>query len=211
MSARFPLRAFMRNDSGATLVELAVVLPLFLLIFLGLIDFGRMGGEYVMAEKAMERAARIAAVRPPACVGVPLVNTRAPVALGTVPPRFGTGCAFDGGICQDPGTITCTGDATNPTVAEIWAATADILPVGAAPANLRFSYSFDPRLGFLGGPYVPVVTVALENLDFRFVTPIASLAGLAGADGSVLPGATIPFPRLSVSLPGEDLAAGENG
>ena len=58
-----------RDESGTTLVELAIVLPVFLLLFLGLIDFGRLGQEYVMAEKAMQLAARTAVVRPAACAG----------------------------------------------------------------------------------------------------------------------------------------------
>jgi len=53
MSGRltYSIRKFARDMGGTTLVELAIVLPIFLLIFFGLIDFGRMGAEYVMAEK----------------------------------------------------------------------------------------------------------------------------------------------------------------
>jgi len=89
MSGRvtYSIRKFARDMGGTTLVELAIVLPIFLLIFFGLIDFGRMGAEYVMAEKAMQRAARIAAVRPPACAGVPTAISRGVVAPNTVPPQ----------------------------------------------------------------------------------------------------------------------------
>lgn len=208
---RFRLPGLVRDDSGATLVELAIVLPVFLLLFFGLIDFGRMGAEYVMADKATQLAARLAAVRPAACVGVPNSNLRGTVPINTVPPRFGTACSAGATICTNPGTITCTGNIANQTVAEIWAATSGLMPTSATPANLRFSYSYDPKLGFLGGPYVPIVTVEIQNLNFQFATPLGGLAALAGAGGAPTPGPTLPFPPMSVSLPAEDLAQGNNG
>jgi hypothetical protein len=74
---------------------------------------------------------------------------------------------------------------------------------------MRFQYDFDPNLGFLGGPYVPRVTVELQNLNFTFATPLSGLAALAG--GGQGPGATLTFPTMSTSLPGEDLALGDQG
>jgi hypothetical protein len=76
---------------------------------------------------------------------------------------------------------------------------------------LRFSYTYDARLGFLGGPYVPVVTVEMEDVTFDFVTPLAGLAALASATGTSAIGSTVTMPSMSVSLPGEDLAQGEDG
>lgn len=202
---------FRANEDGATLVELAVVLPIFLLLFFGLIDFGRMGAEYVMAEKAIQRAARIAVVRPPACAGVPRIHTRGTVPAGTPPPRFGTKCSAGATICSNPGVVTCSGNSADPTTAEIWASISAMMPTTATPANLRFSYAFDSSLGFLGGPYTPVVTVEIQNLNFQFATPLSALAALAGDTSGAVPGANLPFPDMSVSLPAEDLAVGEAG
>jgi len=212
MSGRltYSFRKFARDMGGTTLVELAIVLPIFLLIFFGLIDFGRMGAEYVMAEKAMQRAARIAAVRPPACAGIPTAISRGVVPANTVPPKFGTLCSAGATICANPGTITCTGNAGDPTASEIWASISGMMPTTATPANLSFTYAFDPALGFLGGPYVPVVTVEIQNLNFQFTSPLGGFAALAGAPGNNLPG-TLQFPTMSVSLPAEDLALGNNG
>lgn len=199
---------FIRGERGTTLVELAVVLPIFLLIFFGLIDFGRFGAEYVMAEKAMQRATRIAVVRPPACPGVPTINQRGPVPVNSIPPRFGTKCSAGATICANPGTISCAGAANDPTVTEIWAAISGLLPRSATEANLNISYSHDDNLGFLGGPYVPVVTVEIQNLNFQFTSPLGGFATLAGAGNTSIPGATLPFPTMSVSLPAEDLGHG---
>lgn len=207
-SHRHRIARFVKDARGTTLVELGVVLPIFLLIFFGLIDFGRFGAEYVMAEKAMERAARIAVVRPPACPGVPRVHQRGPVAPNTVAPRFGTKCSAGPNVCAAVGTITCAGNAGDPTVSEIWAAISGLLPRSATEANLSISYTSDPQLGFLGGPYVPVVTVELQNLNFQFSSPLGGFAAMAGAPNTNIPGSTLPFPAMSVSLPAEDLGNG---
>ena len=206
-----PQPGFTDDDSGATLVEFAVVLALFLLIFFGLIDFGRLAFNYVTAQKAMQVASRVAAVRPPACPGVALVQARAAVPIGQVPPQYGTSCNAAAGICVNPGTVTCVGTSGNATAQEIWTLVSGGLPANATIANLQFSYSYDSNLGFLGGPYVPVVTVELRALNFEFVSPLGALAVMAG--GSVNPslGTTLPFPSMSVSMPGEDLAMGDNG
>lgn len=211
-----PNRPFAQDEDGSTLVEFAVVMPLFLLILFGLIDFGRLGFEYVMANKAIQLAARIAVARPPACVDVPGVpnvpntNMRGPVANGSIPPYFGTNCRTAANVCANPGTSVCDGKVSNATVAEIWGAVSALMPIDAVPSNLRFTYTFTSDLGFLGGPYVPMVTVEIQNLSFQFVTPLAALAAVAGSTGTPLPG-SLPFPALSVSLPAEDLALGEAG
>ena len=200
-------QAFRAGEDGTTLVELTLAIALFLLLFLGMIDFGRLAHHNVMTEKAMQIAARTAAVRPPACAGVPEVNARG----GDTTVRFGTSCSASAGACAAPAEVSCLGATSNATVNEIWTRIANAMPPGTTPANLRFKYQNDPNLGFLGGPYVPMVTVELEDATFTFVSPLGALADLASnSTGSTL-GGTIDFPAFSVSLPGEDLALGTNG
>ncbi len=201
---------FLRDQEGATLPELALVMPLFLLIFMGMIDFGRMAFHYVAAERAMNIASRVAAVRPPVCASVPETHVRPATVTGT-PPEFGTSCRAGAGTCADPGTVTCSGNAASATASEIWPLVQGALPVSADISNLSFSYAYDSNLGFLGGPYVPVVTVGLQNVDFEFLTPLGGLVALTGATADPALAATVPFPPMSVSLPGEDLALGSNG
>lgn len=203
-------RQFLKSEDGTALVEFAIVLPIFLLLFFTLIEFGRMGGEYVMADKAMQRAVRIAAVRPPVCPGVPGFNARGTVPTGTAPPKFGTACTAGNTVCTSPAAATCTGAAGNPTVDEIWTAISPMLPRNASRQNLSFGYSYDPALNFLGGPYVPSVTVRLTGLSFQFAIPLGPLASLAGATGT-LPPNSLPFPAMQMTLPGEDLDQGNNG
>jgi hypothetical protein len=198
------------SEDGAALAEFAIVLPIFLLLFFTLLEFGRLGGEYVMADKAMQRAARIAAVRPPACGALPTFNARGSVPAGTTPPKYGTYCSAGSSICVSPAAATCTGVAGDPTVDEIWLAISPMLPPSATEQNLRFGYSYDPALNFLGGPYVPNVTVELTGLTFQFVVPLGPLANLAGATGTMPPN-SVPFPAMRTTLPGEDLDQGNNG
>lgn len=225
MRAMRQLWRLRQDEDGATLVELAFVISLFLLLFFMLLDFGRLSYNWVMAEKAVQMAARMAAVRPAVCANLPTTNL--PGAGNSA--RFGLPCSGSA-ICQGevvPQTIACQGDASA-TGGQIFASVAGLLPGNATPANLRFSYTYDAGMNFLGGPYVPVVTVEIPNngdadcadpgeLCFRFASPLAGLARLSGVSAAST--ATqqareqngIPFPSMSVSLPGEDLALGDAG
>lgn len=207
---RARLTRFARAEDGTFIVELAVLIPVFLLLIIGLVEFGRMGAEYVMADKATQMATRIAVVRPPACASVPTFNARGTTPSGTIPPHFGTKCTAGSTVCASPATVTCTGSMNNATAAEIWGKIAPLMPTQATVANLSFSYAYDNKMNFLGGPYVPTVTVEIQNLNFQFVTPLGGLAVLAGGSSAGL-GATAPFPSMSMTLPGEDLDLGNNG
>jgi hypothetical protein len=117
---------------------------------------------------------------------------------------------------QAASTQTCSGstvNATYDTAGEIWTRVSPLMPSGATRANLTYTYTFDPKMNFLGGPYVPMVTVQVTGLTFSFTSPLPRLGNLAAGQGAT--GAStfgnIPFPSMSVSLPGEDLDLGVNG
>ena len=205
------IRRFQQEERGATLVEFALSISLMLFLLLGIIDFGRMAFHYVAAEKFVQHAARIAAVRPPACAGVPETYQRGPSGEQ---PRFGTSCRAGQGICANPGPIVCTATPDDPTSVEIWDFLQVALPEDATMSNVVFRYDFDPELGFLGGPYVPIVTVELTGLTFDFIAPLSELAALIigqTTNETDALGGSIAFPALSASVPGEDLALGTNG
>ena len=201
------LRRFARDESGATLVEFAVVVLFFLLLLFAIIDFGRLAHTWAAAQKATQVAARIAAVRPPVCAGVPALNSRG-VAGSSI--SFGTLCRAGANVCANPGPAVCSGASANATSAEIFAQIRPLLPAGATVGNLRFTYSFDPNLGFLGGPYVPMVTVDLQGLEFVFVSNLGRMITPITGQQTTL-GANLPLPRMSISVPGEDLALGTAG
>ena len=223
------LAGFRRDERGTTMVEFAICISLFLLIFFAVLDFGRLAYNWVMAEKAMERAARIAAVRPAVCAGVPDRITRVDPFDTTFP--TGTLCRSTPGLCVQTNPAPCTlatADGTSPAslavAGEIWSAIRPMLPDNASAANVMLQYRSDPQLGFLGGPYTPLITAELvgnvgpfgasEDFRFSFVTPLSALAAAAGASntsGVPAEGGTIPFPDVAVTIPAEDMNFGGGG
>lgn len=200
------LAGISRDEGGAVAIEFAIVVALLFFMLFMLLDFGRIAFQQVMAEKAAHLAARTAVVRPAACPLVPTIHTR-----GTAPsaPKFGTSCSAMSDVCA-PLTFTCAGDAANPTAAEIWARIALWMPADAAIDDLTFTYQTDPNLGFLGGPFTPVVTVEIDLPPHQFISPLGALARIAGAASPAL-GASLTYANFSVSLPAEDLALGDDG
>jgi len=217
----------LRDESGAAMVEFSLVAALLFLLFFSVIDFGRLLYSVVHAEKAAQIAARIATTREMACfaAGTPLLTNGRP-AGATTPARAGTSCDASSDVCGSVsyscGSIDRTGQASfdgpplshsalntsHPTVAEIWTAIAPLMPPGTTASVLNFRYDYDPALGFLGGPYTPLVTVEFDLPDFQFVAPIGGLATLASGGGTGGTTGAIDYPAFSVSLPAEDLNTG---
>ena len=217
---------FKASENGTTMPEFALVISLFLLILFAILDFSRLGYQWVISEKAMQRAVRIAAVRPPMCKDVPLFHT-----AGGGSYTAGTLCREAIGVCAAPAAEICTLDTTDTvnfdtdndlavdTADEIWASIEPLVPTDAGRANVQITYEYDPLLGFFGGPFVPRITATLigengEPFPFTFVTPLSSLAATAGADTSnytSINSGQIPFPDIKVTLPAEDMNIGMRG
>ncbi|MBT8424794.1 MAG: pilus assembly protein [Silicimonas sp.] len=184
-------RRHAKDETGASLIEYTVVISLFLLMFFAVLDFGRLGFNWVMTEKAIQRAARIATVRPAVCANVPETHA---LAAGSTS-NFGTLCRV-AGTCANGGVQQCVlgaaneFQATNPctapinvaalpnnptqaqinarnaqlglqTAQEMWCTLEPILPHNAAPNNIFVAYSYNDQLGFAGGPYTPMVEVSV--------------------------------------------------
>lgn len=197
---------FWKCDDGGISVEFAIVVALLFFILFSLFDFGRVAFSQVMAENAVEIAARTAVVRPPACAGVPTTHTR---GTASPAPRYGTSCSVTN-ACASVATITCAGNAANATANEIWTRVSGWTPAGTQIQHMQFTYTYDANLGFLGGPYTPVVTVDINAPNYTFVSPLAALARAAGAASPAL-GASFAFPTFSASHPAEDLNHGDLG
>ncbi len=209
------LRRLHRDDRGTALVELCIVIPLFLLLVFAIIDYGRLYWHTTTAQKAMQKAARLATVGPPLCGALP--DTHEISASAPAGTKFGVLCR-SGGVCSTPALpAPCGLDTSTPYGARVWDNIERLLPPGTDPAtNVQITYSHDTRLGFLGGPYTPMVTAELvtddgrSGLEFDFVMPLAGLAALAAGDPTILATSptTLLTPAMSTSVPAEDLAAG---
>jgi Flp pilus assembly protein TadG len=203
MTMRRLLRVLARDDHGGPLAEFALVIGLLFVVAILVFEMSRFFMQAAMAEYATHLAARIAAVRPPVCPGLPDFNERATGSTA----RFGTMCSDASAPCVNPGTQTCTGAAGNAVVDEVFATIQPLLPNNATPANLQFQYE-STGLGFLGGPYVPMTSVSLQNLQHEFILPLGQLfAPWGGAGGS----GAVALSPLTAAMPGEDLNVGTGG
>ncbi|SIS82560.1 TadE-like protein [Roseivivax lentus] len=201
------LRRFGRDEDGGAMVEFAIVVSVFFLMFFKILDFGIFSSTNLNAEKMTQLAARMATVRPAACSGVPERIAR---GTATPPPRFGTSCRAVAGACATVATVTCTADATDATAAEIWARISPALPGTVTISDLSFTYAHDATLGYLGGPYTPIVTAELTLPAFSFAAPIGAMATQISGGASGFTG-TPQYRTISISIPAEDLALGTNG
>jgi hypothetical protein len=203
MTMRQPLRFLIRDERGGPLAEFALVIGLLFVVAIFVFEMSRFFMQAATAEYATHLAVRIAAVRPPVCPGLPDINERANGSTA----RFGVMCSDPSAPCAVVAAQSCAGAAGNAVVDEIFATIQPLLPNGATPANLQFAYE-STGLGFLGGPYVPMTSVSLQNLQHQFILPLGQLfAPWGGAGGN---GAVSLAPLIS-AMPGEDLNIGTGG
>jgi hypothetical protein len=203
MTMRRLLNILLRDERGGPLAEFALVIGLLFVVGIFVFEISRFFMQAAMAEYATHLAVRIAAVRPPVCGGVPEFNERADGSTA----RFGTMCSDPLAPCAAVSTQTCTGVAGDQVVDEIFGTIQPLLPTGATPANLQFQYE-PTNLGFLGGPYVPMTSVSLQNLQHQFILPLGQLfAPWGGAGGT----GAVPLGPLTAAMPGEDLNVGTGG
>jgi Flp pilus assembly protein TadG len=205
-SLRARLRQFHADDSGATLVEFAIVICIFVFLLFGVIDFARLSYSVVMAGNATELGVRLASTRAPLCkTALTQIVARQSLTSKLSYPD-GSRCAASANLCAVPPTLSCSGSAISTNGGQqIWARLAPLMPSGATLANLKITYSYDAAANRVGTRYAPLVTVEITNLDFDFISPLGALAKVAGAaNASGLDGPQ-KFPALSASLPSEDL------
>lgn len=187
------LTRFSRNNSGATAVEFALVVGLFLTLLLGIFDFGRMFFNWNKAAKATEMGVRLATVSDMVAVGLQdydgLVVSG---GNGLVVPI----AAINGGqpvICKSGGD--CGGFGFDQASFDNILARMQGISPEIKAENLVIEYHHI-GFGFSGNPYgsdiSPNVTVRLENMQFDFIFPgLQSFMSLA-------------MPELKATLTGED-------
>lgn len=198
------LRRFMGSSLGSTGAEFALLLPLTLLFFLGMIDVGRYMWEVNRAEKATQIGARWAAATNIIASDLNTYNFAGTggLASGDAVPQAsfpGVSCTKSG--ASDPTCSCATGGTCN------FGLTADkaafnllvtrmqqIKPdIAANQVAVDYGYS---GIGFAGDPtgadVSPLVTVRLQNLTF---TPMLF----------VLFTSSVGLPDFSYTMTAEDL------
>lgn len=201
----FRRTTFLRDDSGATLVEFALVIGLLLVLIFMMFDFGRIANAMVFTQKGVERVARAAIVSAPVCGSVPTTVQRR--SGNSSDP--GTLCRSAADPC-DTYTVTCTANPRTATAGSVPAIMDPFLPAVSTGGTLTFSYESDnypdsPRIGFVTGPTAPIVSVELSGVRLTMVSPLAGLLGLVSGTQSTLFQNGFTLPTIRVSLPAEDL------
>lgn len=194
-----------RSKSGATAAEFAIVLPLFLILFFGIIDGGRYLWQYNQAEKATQVGVRMAVVTNVLSSGLESADYTGvtvdgvKIQPGAVIPKdaFGTmvctsaGCTCDtskGAVdpCPDPGTFDSA------TFNNVLLARMQQIDPAIKAENLVVRYS-GSGLGFASAGQMeisPLTTVTVTGMEFK---PITSFLFLH-----------ITMPDLSATLTSED-------
>jgi len=191
------IRAFFRDQRGASAAEFAMVLPVLLLFLLGILDAGRFMWEYNRAEKATQMGARYAVVTEMVPSGLEtysfavsggiLAGTPVPVANFTQATCNTTNCSpCTGSMC---GSIGYDAAAFDAIVARM-----NLMYPRITDSNVLVEYR-NVGLGFAGDPggpdVAPLVTVRLTGLTFAPIT-------------FMLFGGNITMPDFAASLTLED-------
>jgi len=141
--SRYGRRDFLQDQRGASLVELAAVLPMFLLLLFGAVDFGR---AYFLAQEvagAAHAGAEYAAQNPTDTTGITkAAQTDAPdvsnLSVGT--PTYGCECS-DGtayaASCSS--TPTCTYNVVYRVSVTVSATYSPLFPWPKIPSSLSLS------------------------------------------------------------------------
>jgi Flp pilus assembly protein TadG len=167
---------FLRDQSGAAMVEAAIVTPLFLLLTIGTMDFTLYIWNWNLATKAAHLGARLAIVSNPVATGLNEIDW----TLARYTDKLGLPCTKDGvvtGNCPSAAEVnttckggTCTRGAYDAAAFQaIYDKMERIYPY-LEPADVQISYEWT-GLGFVGRPGgLPMtVTVSLPCKRHQFV------------------------------------------
>ncbi len=175
----------LRDTSGASAAEFALVLPLLLLFLFGIIDAARLAWEYNRVVKATQMGARFAVVTNVLDSGLQEASY-----LGEDPDGDGFGLTQGDRIPKEAlGRLVCSAEGCEcevdpcPEVGtfddDTFAILVERMQAGypeIAAANVRVAYS-GSGLGFAGDPngmdIAPTVTVSAVGLRFRPLTTLA--------------------------------------
>jgi hypothetical protein len=206
-------RSFLRNADGAVLAEGLIALPLVLLAFAALVEFGYAVFQWNQTVKALQYGARMAAVRDPlidmakfkatfpTSAADPLNNSNAAPNDATISITCQLASA-NAGNCNEVNVrrLVEGGDGVCGTFADGFPGMCDLNP-RIEPKNVVITYQRS-GLGYWGRPGGPVLTMRMEVSGVKFDLPI--IGALLGLDEVLVPAhpVTITTEDLDSCAPG---------
>lgn len=148
MNARMRALTRRRGDRGAAAVEFALVFPILLLVFLGIVNFGFVLAQQVSLNNGARQAARFAVVDGPTCADVIAEFKEGAQTIGMpqaqVPTPTVSGCGGGGAAkpCagSNPGdNVVVTFARTAPVVVPIFPFPSTFTTTGEATMRCEFS------------------------------------------------------------------------
>lgn len=203
---------FRRDESGASMVEMTLVLPMLLTLLLGFVDFGYAYYQWNAATKAVQIGARMASISTPVA---PQISTAGPTAVAgdpVVPGSYAYVCDGATSLCSCTGAGCVAGtftaanfnrifygdDGSCAPVANVRPGMCDFFP-RLTPANVVVRYTAT-GLGYQTRPggAVPTISVSLQNMTFQFffIQPLLNLQSN-----------TINMPSMLSTVTGEDMSS----
>src|SRR5690349_24044294 len=188
------LKRLAHDTNGTAVTEFVIVAPLFLALFIGILQISLQFFYAMEAEKAAELGVRTAVVVTPPTG----LSPAAPPALNDSPTsNWGAPCAPTSDPCSGFATATCVGTACGGGFDLILARMQAVFPAVQA-ANITLTYEY-VAMGFAGGPTTPAVTVSITGLSWP-AGPFAAVQILLGGTAS-----SSTLPMIRATLTGEDL------
>ncbi len=204
-SRRFlPIKCVWRDPSGAVAVEFGLVGSIFILLLIGMMEFGIAFWQWNQASKALQLGVRLAAVSDPVSSDLKtMTGLSATVEQGDAMPYFQRVCNGATQSCSS-GTYDAAamrtlvygrGNAACPSTVQRYPAMCQLFS-RITPQNVIVEYT-QTGLGFAGRPGgpLPSITVRLTGLNFDFIV-LNSMLGLP----------RIPMSGLIASATAEDLS-----
>src|SRR5262249_30700378 len=197
---------FCRDQRGAVIVEVTIVLTFMFVLVLGGIEFLLFFYQWNAAAKAVQTGARLAAVSDPVASGLNNLSQAvmsASVPPGAAMPNFVVTCDGRTATCTCNGVNACRGGYDRAAMNTIVfgrgssscsdAKSADLVGMcdifpRITPANVKIVYA-QTGLGYAGRPGgpLPTITVSLQNLPFQFFF----LRGLMGFHDFQIPASSV--------------------
>jgi Flp pilus assembly protein TadG len=195
-----------RDASGAVAVEFGLVGGMFIVMLLGMMEFGTAFWQWNRASKALQLGVRLAAVSDPVSSDLKtMTGISGTVEEGDPMPYFqricnGASKTCSGGTFDQQALQTLVygrGNAACPTTTQRYPAMCQLFP-RIRPENVVVEYTHT-GLGFAGRPGgpLPSITVRLIGLEFDFVV-LDDLLGLT----------KISMSGLNATATAEDLRGG---